>query len=102
MAATGVELRIRDLVERHRRPVGLAAAAGCLVLAAVWLVVVPEKAVVSTGVQELALRYGHSACWAFLAGAATLYAFRAPRRATATVAGLAFAAYAVFFAATVL
>ncbi len=97
-----MELKVRDLVERHRRPVGLAAAACCLVLAAVWLVVVPEKVAVSTGVQALALRYGHATCWAFLAVAATLYAFGAPRRSTATAAGVAFAAYAVFFAATVL
>lgn len=92
----------RQWLERHRTAAGLAGALASGALAALWLVVVPDRAAEVGGLQEVAIRYGHSACWALLALAALLYAGRAPRAAVAASAWAGLAAYAAFLAATVL
>lgn len=86
-------------LERHRRPVGLAAIVIALGLAALWLVVVPEKAATSTGIAAWMLRFGHSLCWLLLAATAALWTARAPRRAVDLTAWAALAAYGGFLLA---
>ncbi|KRF33394.1 hypothetical protein [Yonghaparkia sp. Soil809] len=101
MTETSRPARTRRSVwlERHRRPVGLAAIAIALGLAALWLVVVPGKAESSTGVTSWLLRFGHSLCWVLLAATAALWAARAPRRALDLAAWAALAAYGGFLLA---
>lgn len=86
-------------LERRRRPVGLAAIVIALGLAALWLVVVPEKAATSTGIAAWMLRFGHSLCWLLLAATAALWTARAPRRAVDLTAWAALAAYGGFLLA---
>lgn len=99
--------------EGRRDPVGLwlarrRAVAGpvAVVLAAalgvVWLVVVPDEAERAAGWREVALRYGHPACWFLLAVAALAWTARAPRRWVEVPAWAALACYAAFLAASVL
>ena len=78
---------------------GLAAIAIALGLAALWLVVVPEKAETSTGLASWLLRFGHSLCWLLLAATAALWMARAPRRAIDLTAWAALAAYGGFLLA---
>lgn len=87
---------------RRHRPLGWAAAAVAAGMAGVWLVVVPGKAEETTGVQELAIRWGHPACWALLAVVGVLVAVDAPRRTRDAVAITAAACYAGFIAGMVL
>lgn len=101
-ATTPRGANIRDWLERHRTTAGLAGAVASGALAWLWLVVVPGRADEVGGLQEVAIRYGHSACWALLALAALLYAVRAPRPAVAASAWTALAAYLAFLAAVVL
>lgn len=78
---------------------GAAAAAGMTVL---WSVVVPEKADRTTGLQELAIRWGHPLCWAFLAVAGILFAVGAPQRVRDGVSLAAISCYAAFLVGMVL
>lgn len=71
-------------------------------LATVWLVVVPAKAAETAGVQELAIRWGHPACWVLLAGLGVLVAFDAPKRTRDAVGIAAAVCYAAFLAAMLL
>lgn len=98
----GSPVRLREWARPHRTLLGLGAAAVAVALAALWLVVVPEKASETTGVQRFVLRYAHSLCWTLLAVAAGAWAVRAPRRVVTAAAWSALAAYAAFLLAVVL
>jgi hypothetical protein len=93
---------VRDLLERRRTVLALVGAVVAAALAALWLVVVPERVAEVDGLQRAVLRYGHSACWALVALAAVLHGVRAPRRAVAASAYGALGCYAAFLAAVVL
>ncbi|WP_458779308.1 hypothetical protein [Arthrobacter sp. D3-16] len=67
-----------------------------------WLVVVPEKADQTAGLQELAIRWGHPFCWAFLAAAGILFALDAPKRIIDAAFFAAAGCYAAFLAGIVL
>ncbi|MEW1918619.1 hypothetical protein [Pseudarthrobacter oxydans] len=62
----------------------------------------PDKAAQTSGVQELAIRWGHPACWALLAVVGVLVALDAPKRTRDGVAIAAAACYAAFLAGTLL
>lgn len=80
---------------------GLVGALVAGALTVVWLVVVPEKADQTSGVQAAVIRYGHPACWALLAGAGLAYAAGRPH--TSRLLGYAaLACYAAFVLAFVL
>lgn len=86
----------------QRRLIGAAAVLGCLVLAGVWTVVVPDKAETAPALQAFVVRWGHPVCWVLLAGTAASWAFGGPRRLTEGLAYAALASYAAFLLATVL
>ena len=100
VTAAGLIPRARAAIEQHRGLVGVTAAIIAAGLALLWLFVVPAKADEVAGVQSVAVRYGHSVCWAFLAAASALYAVRAPRRLVEYTAWAALGAYAAFLFAT--
>lgn len=52
---------------RHRNVYGWLFAALCLLVAVIYMAVVPAEAVVRTGWQYMILRYGHSIVWILLA-----------------------------------
>lgn len=85
----------------RRRTLGLVGAAVAVVLTVVWLVVVPEKADETSGLQAALIRYGHPACWALLAGAGLAYAAGRPH-ASRVLGYAALACYAAFVLAFVL
>ena len=81
---------------------GLASAAAAAGMTGVWLVVVPEKADQTSGLQELAIRWGHPLCWALLAVAGVLFALGAPKRVRDGFCYAAAGCYAAFLAGMVL
>lgn len=83
-------------VRRHHRPLGASGAVAAAGMTALWMVVVPAKAEATSGVQELAIRWGHPLCWALLATAGVLVAVNAPKRLRDGVAIAAGACYAAF------
>lgn len=87
---------------RHRRAVGLAGAVLAAVLTVVWVVVVPDKAEETTGLQSWAVRLGHPLTWALLTVFGLGFAAGAPRRVLDVLAWAALGCYAVFLLATVL
>lgn len=87
---------------RHRRVVGFAGAAVAAGMTVVWLVVVPEKADQTFGLQELAIRWGHPLCWALLTVAGVLFALGAPKRVRDMVCYAAAGCYAAFLAGVLL
>jgi hypothetical protein len=97
-----VRARLALWVERHRVVVGAAAAVVAGALTVTWLVVVPDKVDSAGPLQAAVLRYGHPACWALLAVAATAWATRAPRPAIEWPARAALVAYVAFLAALAL
>ncbi|GGK67641.1 hypothetical protein [Ornithinimicrobium pekingense] len=88
--------------ERHARALGIAGAAAAAGMTALWLVVVPERAAVTGGLQSWALRWGHPASWACLTGVGLTVATGAPRRWRDVLAWAALGCYAVFLVALVL
>ncbi|MFC0483721.1 hypothetical protein [Pseudarthrobacter scleromae] len=86
----------------HRKALGLAGAAAAAGMAVVWTVIVPDKAAQTSGVQELAIRWGHPVCWALLAVVGVLVALDAPKRTRDGIAITAAACYAAFLAGTLL
>lgn len=89
-------------VARHRVTVGLGAAVVALGMAALWIVVVPAKASTTAGLQSLAIRWGHPACWGLLALTGILFAAGVDRRLVSATGWAALACYASFLVATVL
>lgn len=94
--------RFAAWTHRHRTAVGLSGAVAAAGLTAVWLVVVPAKADQTTGLQELAIRWGHPLCWAFLAVAGILFALDAPKRVRDGFCWAAAGSYAAFLAGLML
>lgn len=82
-----------------RRKLAWVAAVVAAALAALWLVVVPEKVSQTAGLQQLLIRWCHPACWALLSLSAVLYALDAPRRLRDGAAIAAGACYLAFLAA---
>ncbi len=87
---------------RHRRLLGLVGALVAAGMALLWLVVVPEAAESTDGARSWAIRYGHLAAWAFLAGVGLAVAAGAPRALREVLAWAALGSYAVFVLALVL
>lgn len=92
----------RTLPTRRRVILGLGGALAAAGMTALWLVVVPDKADTTDGLQSAAIRYGHPGTWALLCLLGMLVAADAPPRARTVVGGLSLASYAAFLAALAL
>lgn len=71
---------LRPWLRRHHRLLGLGGAAVAAGMTALWMTVVPEKVDTTSGIQALAIRWGHPLCWAFLTTVGLLVAADAPKR----------------------
>lgn len=71
-------------------------------MAGVWIAIVPDKVAETSGLQELAIRWGHPACWALLAVVGVLVALDAPKQIRDGIGIAAAACYAAFLAAMLL
>jgi hypothetical protein len=85
-----------------RRTLALAGSVVAAGLSALWVVVVPDKAEATTGLQALAIRWGHPGSWALLAVLGAAVAADAPVRLRSALAWSALACYAAFVVALLL
>lgn len=85
-----------------RRALALAGAAAAAGMTVVWCVVVPDKADETTGLQSMAIRWGHPATWALLTAFGVLVAVDAPKPLRDAVAWASLGCYAAFWAGMVL
>lgn len=85
-----------------RRALALAGAVAATGMTVLWVVVVPERAGTTTGVQALAIRWGHPASWALLAALGLAVAADVHRRVREVLAWGALGSYAVFVLALLL
>ena len=85
-----------------RRTLALAGSVVAAGLSALWVVVVPDKADATSGLQALAIRWGHPASWALLATLGVAVAADAPVRLRAVLGWSALACYAGFVVALLL
>lgn len=86
----------------RRRRIAVAGAVAAAGLTVLWCFVVPEKADQTTGVQSLAIRWGHPATWALLSGLGVMIAMDSPKPARDTVAYASLACYGAFWAGLLL
>lgn len=93
---------LKEWARNERRPLGLLGAVAATGMAGLWIAVVPDKAAETSGVQELAIRWGHPACWALLALVGFLVSLDAPKRLRDIAAVAAAVLYAAFLTAMLL
>lgn len=87
---------------RRLRLVGLVGAAAAAAMTALWVAVVPDKAVATDGLQSLIIRFGHPTSWALLSALGLAVAGGAPRPLRDALAWSALAAYLAFLLALLL
>lgn len=99
---TPSDRRTRARSAPRRRTLALAGALVAAGLTVLWLVVVPDRADTTSGLQSLAIRYGHPLSWALLTGLALSHTADAPKALRDGLGWAALASYAVFLAALAL
>lgn len=99
---TPSDRRTRARTAPRRRTLALAGALVAAGMTVLWLVVVPDRADTTSGLQSLAIRYGHPLSWALLTGLALSHAADAPKALRDGLGWGALASYAVFLAALAL
>ena len=92
---------IKNYIESHRLLAGLGGALIALVVAAVYFIVVPDRAEDVEGIAKIILLYGHSVCWVLIAQACTLWAFGRGRLG-GLLLYVALAVYAIFLVSLIL
>lgn len=88
--------------QKHRRVLGLLGAVAAAGMTVLWVVVVPEKAAATEGLQSAAIRLGHPLSWALLTALGLAVAAGAPKGLRDGLAWAALAAYAAFLLALLL
>lgn len=86
----------------RQRRLGFAGAVVAAAMTGLWLLVVPDKAVSTAGLQSLAIRFGHPAAWALLAAFGLSVATGGSRAVRDGLAWAALACYGAFLAALLL
>lgn len=82
--------------EKHHRFIGFAGSLAALIIAVIYLKVIPEEVSAASGLQEIILRYGHSLCWLLLAGASFWWAIKKKNKGIGILAYAALATYIIF------
>ena len=98
--ATGLLLiynwRTISYLEKHRLLYGHIGAIIALIIAVIYIVVIPGEVLEASGIQKLVLIYGHSICWVLLSIASYLWGMKKHRKLTAFFAYSAFVTYIIF------
>lgn len=87
---------MRAYLEKHYRVLGFLGALVALVIAAIYIEVVPDEVAVTSGIQEIVLRYGHSLCWILLSQASFLWGINKTNKWSKLLAYTALATYIIF------
>ena len=87
---------MKSYFEEYHKPLGLIGSFAALAVAVIYFKFIPEEASVTSGVQEIILRYGHGLCWLLLAGVSFLWAAKGGGRHARILAYAALVAYVVF------
>lgn len=87
---------MKAYLEKHYRVLGYLGALVALIIAAIYIKVVPEETVVASGIQEMILRYGHTLCWILLSQASLLWAINKTNKWSKFLAYTALATYIIF------
>ncbi|MFZ2126056.1 MAG: hypothetical protein WAV04_00915 [Candidatus Microsaccharimonas sp.] len=87
---------MRSYLEKHRLLYGHIGAIIALIVAVIYLVVIPGEVFEASGIQKLVLLYGHSLCWVLLSIASYLWGIKKHRKLTAFFAYSAFITYIIF------
>lgn len=83
-------------LERHHRIFGAIGALIALVVAVIYLMVIPEKPTDAGWIQKFVLMYGHSLCWFLLSGASILWSIKRNNKWSVPLAYTALTVYIVF------
>lgn len=87
---------MRSYLEKHRQLYGRIGAIIALIVAGVYLVVVPSEALEATGMQRLVLLYGHALCWILLSMTSYLWGMRKHKKLPEIFAYSALITYIIF------
>lgn len=87
---------MKSYLEKHHRVSGVTGALIALIIAVVYINVLPKEATAAVGFQKIILTYGHSLCWLLLGGAAILWAITKKTKLSRVLVYMALAAYIIF------
>ena len=87
---------MKTYLEKNHRVFGLLGSAVALIIAAIFIKVVPGEAAVASGIQEIVLRYGHSLCWILLSQASLLWGINKTNKWSKFLAYIALTTYVIF------
>ena len=87
---------MKNYFERHHKVFGLIGAIIAIIIAMIYLRVIPEESYATRGVYQLLLVYGHSLCWILLSLASFLWSVKKKNKWSLPLVYTALIAYIVF------
>ena len=87
---------MRSCLEKRRLLYGHVGAIIALIIAVIYIVVIPGEVLKASGMQKLVLLYGHSLCWVLLSMASCLWGMKKHKKLTAFFAYSALITYIIF------
>lgn len=87
---------MKSNLEKHRGLFGVVGGIIALIIAVIYLKVIPEEAATANGFQKMILIYGHSLCWILLSAASILWATIKKNKWSAILAYAALITYFIF------
>lgn len=87
---------MKNHLDKNHRIYGIIGSIVGLVVAAIYMVLLPAEAEATTGFHKLILLYGHSICWLFLSLASLLWAVNKGNKWSKRLALLGLAVYVTF------
>jgi hypothetical protein len=87
---------MKTYLEKNHRIFGYIGALLATVVAVIYLLLIPEEAAGSSGVQKTILLYAHSVCWILLSGSSIAWAIKKKNKWSGPFAYAALATYVVF------
>jgi hypothetical protein len=90
--------RLQSVAVKYQRILGVLLSVIALIVAVVFLQIIPDEASMVQGIQRFILVYGHSLCWVLLSIAAMLWGYLGQSPWVGRIAYLALAVYLLFLA----
>jgi hypothetical protein len=87
---------MKSYLEKHHRLFGVVGGSIALVVAGIYLKVIPEEASTVGRLQNIILVYGHSLCWILLSAASILWAIMKKNKWSEFLAFAALFTYFIF------